>query len=97
MSSLLRIMFLAASALSALCAFVAAWYWFLSSRPTPQISEPPSASVEDVPALHILDAQVNTYKIQEALVEASRLNRNAAIWSACAALFGGIAASLSVL
>jgi hypothetical protein len=58
---------------------------------------PPEVSVDDDPALHILDAQLNTYRIQEALIETSRLNKRAAIWSAAAALWGGIAALLSIL
>lgn len=89
--------FLIASALSALCAFIAAWYWYLSSRPTPEMAESPVASIDDDPAQHIMEAQVNTYSIHVALVEASRLNKNAAIWSAGAAAFGGIAAVLSIV
>lgn len=97
MFSLGHLAFLIASALSALCAFAAAWYWYLSSRPSPEIALPPDVSVDDSPALHILDAQVNTYRIQSALIEASRFNKTAAFWSAGAAFCGGIAALLSVL
>jgi len=89
--------FLVASALTAFCAFAAAWYWYLSSRPTPGITEPPNASIDDNPAIHILDAQVNTYRLQAALVEASRLNKFAAIWSGGAAFWGGVAAILSII
>jgi hypothetical protein len=96
-ASPLHLAFLIASALSAFSALAAAWYWYLSSRPTPEITGPPEASVDDVPALHILDAQVNTYRIQEALIETSRLNKRAAIWSAAAAFCGGVAALLSIL
>jgi len=88
--------FLSTSVLSALCAFAAAWYWYRSSRPSPDIPAPPEASIDDNPALHILDAQVNTYRIQAALLETSRLNKTAAIWSAAAALWGGVAAVLSL-
>jgi hypothetical protein len=95
--SLGHLAFLIASGLSALCAFAAAWYWYLSSRPSPDITPPPEVSVDDAPALHILDAQVNTYRIQAASIEASRFNKKAAIWSAGAALWGGIAALLSAL
>jgi hypothetical protein len=89
--------FLVTSALSALSAFAAAWFWYLSSRPTPEITGPPEASVDDDLALHILDAQVNTYRIQEGLIETSRLNKRAAIWSAAAAFWGGVAAVISIL
>jgi hypothetical protein len=64
---------------------------------TPEIAGPPEASVDDNSALHILDAQVNTYRIQGALIETSRLNKRAAIWGAAAAFLGGIAALLSIL
>ena len=93
----MHLAFLIASALSAFSALAAAWYWCLSSRPSPDIAGPPEASVDDNPALHIFDAQVNTYRIREALIEASRLNKRAAIWSAAAAFWGGIAALLSIL
>ena len=95
--NLLRLAFLLLSAATAICALIAAWYWYLSSRPTPQMAEPPVASISDDPAQHIMEAQVNTYSIQVALMEASRLNRNAALWSAAAAALGGIAAVLSIL
>lgn len=96
MTSPLHLALLIASALSALCAFAAAWYWYQSSRPNPDIAGPPEVSVDDNPALHILDAQVNTYRIQEAFIEASRFNKRAAIWSAAAAFWGGIAVLLSI-
>ena len=83
------------SLLSALCAFPAAWYWYLSSRPDAGILTPPDVSVDDNPALHILDAQVNAYKIQGAILEASRLSKIAALWSGGAAFWGGVAALLA--
>lgn len=88
--------FLLFSTATALCALIAAWYWCLSSRPTPELAEPSSASIDDNPAEHILEAQVNTYSIHAALLEASRLNKRAALWSAAAAALGGVAAILSV-
>lgn len=91
-----RIAYIVCSAATAASALVAAGYWYQSSRPTPAISEPPDASISDVPELHTLNAQVNVYAIQEALVEASRFNKKAAIWSAIAALFGAAAAILGI-
>ena len=90
----LRIGYIACSAATAACALVAAGYWYLSSRPAPAISDPPDASSSDVPELHILNVQVDVYGVQAALVEASRFNKKAAIWSAIAALFGAAAAIL---
>ncbi len=95
--SLLHLSFLLLSSATALCALIAAWYWYLSSRPTPELVEPAVASIDDNPAEHILEAQVNTYSIHAALLEASRLNKRAALWSAAAAALGGIAAILSIL
>jgi len=61
------------------------------------MAEPPVASISDDPAQHIMEAQVNAYSIQAALIETSRLNKKAAMWSAAAAALGGIAAVLSIL
>ena len=92
-----RVFYIICSALTAICALVAAAYWYLSSRPTPKLSNPPNASISDVPELHILTAQVDVYAVQEALSEASLLNKKAALWSAVAALFGAAAAILGIM
>jgi hypothetical protein len=92
-----RIGYIASSSAAAICALVAAAYWYLSSRPTPQLNDPPNASISDTPELHILSAQVDVYAVQDALSEASRLNKKAALWSAAAALFGAAAALLGVV
>ena len=95
--TLLRLSFLLLSSATAISALTAAWYWYLSSRPAPEMVEPPLASISDHPAQHIMEAQVNTYSIKAALAEASRLNKKAALWSAVAAALGGITAILSIL
>lgn len=88
---------LIASIATAICAFIASWFWYLSSRPTPEMAEPLIASIADVPAQFILGAQADIYSIRDALRESSRLNKCAAIWSALAALFGAISAVLSIV
>lgn len=92
----LRIAYIVCSIATATCALVAAGYWYLSSRPSPILNEPPVASISDVPALHIMNAQANVYEVQAVLAEASRLNKKAAVWSAIAALFGAAAAILGI-
>ena len=94
--SILRIAYIFCSAATAACALVAAAYWYLSSRPTPVLNDPPDASISDVPELHIMTAQADVYGVQAALAEASRLNKKAAIWSAIAALFGAAAAIFGI-
>jgi hypothetical protein len=61
------------------------------------LSDAPLASISDVPELYTLNAQVDVYAVRDALIEASSLNKKAAIWSAVAALFGAIAAILGVM
>lgn len=95
--SVFRIGYIICSALTAICAFIAAVYWYLSSRPTPVLSELPHGSMSDVPELYTLNAQVDVYAVRDALIEASRLNKNAAIWSAAAAVFGGASSILGIL
>jgi len=92
--NILRIPYIVCSAATAACALIAANYWYLSSRPTPAISDPPVASISDAPELHIMNAQSEVYGFQAALAEASRLNKKAAVCSAIAALFGAAAAIL---
>ncbi len=95
--ALLRIAYLTCVVTTAISAFVAAWYWHLSSRPSPEMTQPSLASIDDIPAEHILESQGNIYSIQAALMETSRLNKRAAIWSAIATFLGAVAAILSVV
>jgi hypothetical protein len=92
----LRIAYIVCCAATAACALIAAGYWYLSSRPTPALNDPPDSSISDVPELHIMNAHVDVYGVQAALAEASRLNKKAAVWSAIAALFGAAAAILGI-
>jgi hypothetical protein len=92
----LRIAYIVCSIATAAFALIAAGYWYRSSRPTPALNEPPTASISDVPELHIMNAQADVYEVQAALAEASRLNKKAAVWSAIAALFGAAAAILGI-
>lgn len=92
-----RVAYVICSIGTAVSAFVAAVYWYLSSRPRPKTTVSPVAAIEDSPELHILGTKVEINGIQSALYEASRLNKKAAIWSAIAALLGAITATLSFL
>jgi len=85
------------TAATAVCALVAARYWYLSSRPNPIFFPEPVASIDDNPAEHILGAQANIDSIYAVLVEASRLNKLASIWSAWAAALGAVAAAISMM
>jgi hypothetical protein len=88
--TLLRLAYFGFSGATAVAAFIAATYWYLSSRPVPNPSERPVASISDNPAIHILETQVDIGNIHAALRQAARLNAKAAIWSGIAALLGGI-------
>jgi hypothetical protein len=92
-----RIGYIACSAATAICALIAALYWYLSSRPTSIMSEPPNASISDAPDLYTMTAQVDIYAVRDTLIEASRLNKKAAVWSALAALAGSAAAILGIM
>jgi len=61
------------------------------------LSELPGASISDVRELYTMNAQVDVYAVRDALIEASTLNKKAAIWSAVAALFGAAAAILGIM
>jgi hypothetical protein len=87
---LIRFAYLSCSAATAIAAFVAAIYWYLSSRPTPGTTRRPVASISDAPEEYILGAQVDIGSIHLALLAASRLNKKAALWSAAAAFLGGL-------
>jgi hypothetical protein len=80
-----------------ICAFVASYYWYRSSHPTPSQVPESQASISDSPEQHIMTAQVEIYYIRDALMEASALNAKAAKWSAWAAGVGGLAAMVSLL
>jgi hypothetical protein len=88
----LRSAFVISSALTAACAFTASWYWYLSSRPSPETTELPEASIDDNPAAYIMAAQVSIYNIHAAMNQASLLNKRAALWSGAAAFAGAVAA-----
>ncbi len=90
----IRVLFFATSFASAIAASGAAWFWYLSSKPSPEPLPGPEGSVDDVPALHIIQASVQIYEIHQVLLETSRLNKRAAIWSAFAAALGALATVL---
>ena len=95
--SFARIIFIIASALTAGCALVAAYFWYRSSLPTPPLPDEIAASYDDAPQLHILGGQVEIQHIRNSMMEASGLNKKAALWSAGAASFGAIAALVSMI
>jgi hypothetical protein len=91
-----RILFALLSFGTAATALTAAYYWFRSSQPTPVESSEIAASISDDEALYILDARVTVDSLRGVLAESSRLNKKAAIWSGTAAIFGGLAALMSM-
>jgi hypothetical protein len=93
---LIRFAYLGCSAATAIAAFVAAIYWYLSSRPTPGTTMPPIASISDNPEAYILGTQVDIGSIHLALLAASRLNKKAAVWSAAAAFLGALTSALGL-
>jgi len=93
----LRFAYLSCSAATAIAAFVAAIYWYLSSRPSPETTVPPISSINDNPEAYILVTQVDIARIHSALYEASRLNKKAAIWSAAAAFLGALTSALGLV
>lgn len=92
----IRVAYISCSVATAVCALIAARYWYLSSRPTPATADPPAASISDYPERHILGVQVDIYAIQASLAEVSRLNKSAARWSAIAALLGAATSILGI-
>jgi hypothetical protein len=94
--TLQRTLFMLASFATAICALIAAWYWYRSSRPAPPPSLEIFASIDDAPAQYVLDARVAIDSIQVVLAETSRLNKLASIWSAFAAVCGAASAFLSM-
>jgi hypothetical protein len=88
--TLTRVAYLCFSAATTAAALVAARYWYVSSRPTPDATLPPIASVSDNPQARILGTQVDIGKIHSSLYEAARLNKKAAAWSAVAAFLGAL-------
>jgi hypothetical protein len=56
---LIRVARICSARATAITALVAARYWYLSSRPTSTITEPPVASMDDVPSHYILGTQVD--------------------------------------
>jgi hypothetical protein len=95
--SLLRFTYVICAVATAIAAFAAATYWYLSSRPTPKTTVPPTASISDNPEAYILGTQVDIFRIHQALYEASRLNKKAAIWSAVAAFLGALTSILGLI
>lgn len=76
--NLIRFAYISCSAATAIAAFVAAIYWYLSSRPTPKTMLPHVASISDAPEEYILGTQVDIASIHLALLATSRLNKKAA-------------------
>jgi hypothetical protein len=87
------------SVATAVCAGVAAFYWFQSSRADLGEEFQIAASVDDNPALHIISAQADIETLRSGMRQSARLNKIAAIWSGLAAIFTALtslAVALSV-
>lgn len=87
--------------LAGLGAAVSGWYaarlWHKASLIEFPQFDPPMASMDDVPQLHILSANNQLNKIVRALEDSSRLNASAARWTAFAAILAGLTAALGVI
>ena len=75
----------------------AAHLWFEASRVQMPPYDPPLASAEDNPAIHILCGDVRLNQTTEALEVSGALNASAARWTAWAAVLGGAAVVLGAL
>jgi hypothetical protein len=82
---------------TAICAGVAAYYWFRSSRTEIGDDSDTIASIDDNPAEHILGAQADISIIRIGLRHSAKLNGIAAIWSGFAALFAALASITGAL
>ena len=80
---------------TAFFALAAAVYWFLSSRPTPPPPKNIEASVSDVTEHYAQSAIADIYSIHSVMIQASRLDRWASIFSGLSAVFGAMTAFLS--
>lgn len=56
-----------------------------------------TASISDVPELHIIDAKVDIINVRVAMEESCKLNKTAAIWTGIAALLGAFTSIAGVL
>jgi hypothetical protein len=85
----------------AICATGAGLYaarlWLQASKVELPEFDPPTASIDDVPALHIMESAVQLNATADALRLSARLNASAAKWTASAAMLGGVAAILGAL
>lgn len=90
--NLIQFAYLSCSAATTVAAFVAATFWYLSSRPTPKTMMP---HVSDTPEAYILGSQVDIASFHLAMLMASQLNKKAA-WSAVAAFLGGLTSALGL-
>ena len=74
----------------------AAWYWYLSAKVDPRTGwdYPPGNATKDSKVLldNLNALVVWIFAIKDALEETSRLNRNAAIWTAISVLLSALAA-----
>lgn len=75
----------------------AARLWFEASRVQMPPYDPPLASCEDNPAIHILSGDVRLNQTTEALELSSALNARAARWTAWAAILTGAITIISAL
>ena len=78
-------------------ALYAAKVWHDASMLEMPEFDPPVASMDDNPSLHILTTQVQLNAAQNAISWSSRLNAKAARWAAISAFLTGLAIALSVI
>ncbi|MEJ5979476.1 hypothetical protein WG901_22675 [Novosphingobium sp. PS1R-30] len=82
---------------AALVGWRAAHLWLQASRIAMPPIDPPLASIDDAPELHILSYSVQLNATAEAMRQSGALNAKAARWTSVAALLTGIAAIIAAL
>ncbi|MDB5581655.1 MAG: hypothetical protein JWR80_6831 [Bradyrhizobium sp.] len=75
----------------------AARLWLRESKIEMPPFDPPVASIDDAPALHVMSTMVQLNGTVDALTASGTLNAAAAQWTALAAILGGLTAILGAL
>ena len=83
--------------IAAIVGWIAAALWLKASQVQIIQLDEPNASMDDAAPLHILTNYVQIIHINQAFDESSRLNSNAAKWTAVAVILTGVVTVLGVL
>lgn len=97
LKSAVKVIALLAGLGAAATGLYAARLWYRASLIQLPAFDPPLASIDDAPALHILSVYNQLNETTLVLEGSSRLNASAARWTAAASILTGIAAVLGVV